>query len=77
MPPTGLILELGEKSPKGKDDKSSPMGGDDAPLDEFDTALDDAFEAVKANDKEGFKAALGAAVSAKCAEMYAGEDEET
>lgn len=58
----------------GKDDASSPMGEPPDELDTFDAALDDAFEAVASGDKAGFKDALSAAISAKCAEMYAGDD---
>lgn len=72
--PAGLLIEVEKGSPKGKDAKSSPMG-DDEDLSEFDSALDDAFEAVKSGDKQAFRDAMGAAVSAKCAEMYADEEE--
>lgn len=37
---------------------------------EFDSALSDAFDAIKAGDRDQFTASMGAAVSAKCAEMY-------
>ena len=75
--PAGILLEFGKgKPPKDGDDKSAPMGGDDKPDEgnEFDAALDDAFEAVTKGDKAGFRDALGAAISAKCAEMYSDED---
>jgi hypothetical protein len=58
-------------------DEVPPSSGDDdrsGELDEFDAALEDAFDAVKSGSKDAFKDAMSAAISAKCAEMYAGEE---
>jgi hypothetical protein len=73
-----LIIGFGKGKPLGKDAKSKPMGdapseekdeGAEEEVNEFDAALDDAFDAVKGDDREAFKDALGAAIAAKCAEM--------
>lgn len=67
-------LVIGIAKPK----KGSPMGEDEAPassrseeLDEIDSALDDAFEAMKSGEKTAFKDAMRAAIAACCADMYA------
>lgn len=73
-----LIIGLEKGKPSKGKSKDDPMGGEPAPdstddlgdMDSFDAALDDAWDAVVAKDKEGFKSALGAAISAKCAELY-------
>lgn len=80
----GLALVIGVGKPKGAD-RSAPMGDDDAEGEtkegagaessEFDSALNDAFDAVKAGDRDGFLASMGAAISTKCAEMYGSSDE--
>jgi hypothetical protein len=72
-----LVIGFGkEKASKGKDLASEPMGDDPVDdkedLDEADAALEDAFEALKADDKVAFKDAMSAAIAAKCADM-AGE----
>lgn len=79
---TELVIGIGKGKPSSGKSKDSPMGGDasdDPPesgeLDGFDAALDDAFDALERKDRGAFKEALGAAVSAKCAEMYGEHDE--
>ena len=77
-----LIIGIGKGKPVGSS-KDDPMGEppDDstkkepsADMDAFDSALDDAFDAVSRKDKDGFKDAMGAAISAKCSEMYGSEE---
>lgn len=69
-----MPLDLAKDKPMGKG-KPEPVGPSED-LGAFDAALDDAFDAVKNGDKAAFRAAMGAAVSAKCAEMYDDTDEE-
>lgn len=66
-----LEIEFGK--PSDEESPSSSKGKSSDELNEFDAALEDAFDAVKSGDKQAFKDAMDAAVSAKCAEMY-GED---
>lgn len=76
-----LVIGIGKGKPPMSKSKDSPMGGDDdaAPdskpeaTDDFSAALEDAFDAVEQKDKDAFKDALSAAITAKCAEMYEGE----
>lgn len=78
---TELVIGFGKGKPTGKS-KDSPMGGSDADdkapessgeVDTFDAALDDAYSALEQKDQAKFKEALGAAISAKCEEMYGEE----
>lgn len=65
--PAGLLIEVDDK-PMGK----KPMGEESTS--DHDAALGDAFDAFQAGDKQGFIDAMSAAVSAKCAEMYADDE---
>lgn len=65
-------MALDPKKPMGAMPEAAPASEEDAG--EVDAALSDAFAAVKSGDEAGFKAALRAAISAKCAEMYAEEE---
>jgi hypothetical protein len=72
-PPAGLLIEVdGPEGKGGKSPSEPPEAGSD-----FDAALDDAFEASKRGDKQAFVDAMGAAISAKCAEMYGPEESES
>jgi hypothetical protein len=65
-----MALDL--KKPMGSEPEASPASEEGAG--EVDAALSDAFAAVKSGDEASFKAAMRAAITAKCAEMYAEEE---
>lgn len=65
----GLMLAIGLGKPKPKDEGADVMDDSDADSEDFDSAANSAFDALKEDDKEGFKLALKAAVMA-CSEDY-------
>ena len=66
--PMGLMIEVDDK-PAGKKPMGESSGSD------LDAALGDAFDAYQGGNRQGFIDAMSAAISAKCAEMYAGDDD--
>lgn len=59
----------------GEDDESPTASESSSDLDAVDSALDDAYEAIEKKDRNAFRDALAAAISAKCEDMYGSEDD--
>lgn len=66
-----LLIGVGKASSADKE-KSESAGESSS---EFSAALDDAVDALDKHDKAGAKAALSAAITAKCAELYSDEED--
>ncbi len=64
-----LLIGLGDKPMgKKKPESSSPDLGEESSS--FETSLDEAVDAIVSGDKETAKAALKAAITAHCADVY-------